>query len=294
MPSAPSPELARKTVSILYHSAAGGTQLVAELVAELLSVDLRARATSIYSSDALGEASGSDFVVFCYPTYFLRPSPSMREFIDRPELRARGRAAFLVTTYELYAENSLRACAMSLRTKGWVVAGSAAIRAPGSDLTCVIPDRLCGWLYRFEPRFPDRLRSIAQEIRARAQGGACRDRLPHWKWYTPLAQALQRGLLDGFIEWRRRIRILEDRCSDCDVCVSRCHRGAWIREGGQLRHDPERCELCTRCIHHCPQNAIVLMPLLRNNRRLDVRHFRSLEVRARQALALPGARSHAP
>jgi len=104
------------------------------------------------------------------------------------------------------------------------------------------------------------------------------------KWYTPAAQALQRGLFDGFFEWRRRMRILPDRCSDCGACISSCYRGAWERQGREIRHRPELCELCTRCIHHCPRNAIVLMPILRDNKRLDARHYSRLEAKAREAL----------
>jgi len=272
-----------RRIAILYHSAAGGTRLVAELLGELLSADHDVSVTGIHEAGAVEAAEGSGFIVLCYPTYFLRPSGSMKEFIDRLAPSGRPRTAYLVTTYETYTENSLRACALLLKNKGMIVTGSAAIRAPGSDLTCVFPDWLCPWLYRFQRSLPERLRSIAHEIRANARGGA-RERLPRPKWYTPAAQVIQRAFLDGFIEWRRRIRILPDRCSDCGACVSICYRRAWTREGLQLRHDPERCELCTRCIHHCPRNAIILSYILKDNKRLDARRYARLKARARAAL----------
>ncbi len=281
----------RPRVSILYHSAAGGTRVVAELVADLLSGDHDARVTRIEAAGALQEAQHCDFLVLCYPTYFLRPSSSMQEFVARLPPRAGRPPAFLLTTYELYPENSLRECALSLRPTGRVVRGSAAIRAPGSDLTCVIPDWLCAWLYRFQPGLPRRLRAAAAEIRRLARDRDGRERLPRWKWYTPVAQPLQRAFFDGFIEWRRRIRILPDRCSDCGACITRCARGGWVREGAQILHHPARCELCTACIHHCPRNAIVLSSILKDNSRLNARHFRGLEARARRALRLP---EHAP
>ena len=294
MPSRPSPDVGRKRLAILYHSAAGGTRVVADLLAELVGGQHDARATRIEEAGALEQACRCDFLLLCYPTYFLRPSPSMQEFVERLAPRRGNPPAFLVTTYELYAENSLRACALAMRRKGFLVRGSAAIRAPGSDLTCVIPDWLCTWLYRFQPGFPRRLRAIARQVSALARSGGRRERLPRLKWYTPAAQALQRGFFDGFIEWRRRIRILSDRCSDCGQCVRRCDRGGWTREDGEIRHHPERCELCTRCIHHCPRKAIVLSPLLRDNRRLDACHFRGLEARARRALSLPALSLPAP
>jgi len=169
------------------------------------------------------------------------------------------------------------------------VLGSSAIRAPGSDLTCVIPDRLIPWLYRFERGLAGKLRSTAAEIRLLVRLGG-RERLPWPKWYTPFAQLLQRALLDGFFEWRRRIRIIPERCSLCGACVSTCDRRAWVNGGSRLRHDPERCELCTRCIHHCPRNAIVLSHRLRDNRRLDARLYARLEAEARVALQEGGRR----
>jgi ferredoxin len=268
---------------ILYHSAAGGTRLVAELLGELLSGDHDVRVSSIYEAGAVKAAKDSDFLILCYPTYFIRPSPSMKEFISRLARFSRSKPAYLVTTYELYTENSLRACALLVKDKGLVVTGSAAIRAPGSDVTCVVPDWMCRWLYRFERRFPQKLLSISNEVRDLARSGA-RERLPRPKWYTPFAQALQRGLLNGFFEQRRRIRILPDRCSDCGACISLCRRGAWQKDGIGFRHDPERCELCTRCIHRCPRSAIVLSSFLKDNKRLDAPLYARLKADARAAL----------
>jgi ferredoxin len=306
-----------KSIAILYHSAAGGTRVVAELLAELLagyaagsteespegrrrertaeshqSSVSAVRATSITSRTACDAARSADFIVLCYPTYFLRPSTSMTEFINRLAESCSGKPVYLITTYELYTENSLRACAIAANTNGMVVVGSAALRAPGSDLTCVFPDWLCAYLYRFEPRLPAKLRSVAREVVNLASHGG-RERIPPVTWYTPVAHALQRAFFDSFIESRNRIRILPERCTNCGACITRCYRGAWIRHEEGMTHRPERCELCTACIHHCPRQAIVLAPLLKDNRRLDARHYAGLKTRIRRTLVrLDGATAH--
>ncbi len=279
----------RPKVAIVYHSAAGGTRLVAELLAELLSPGHNVTAAGIYDAGAVRAMHASDVIVLCYPTHFLRPSRSMQEFIGRLAPPIQPSPVFLVSTYELYAENSRRVCALLLRDKGMSVAGTAAVRAPGSDLTCIIPERLCPWLYRFQKGLPRRLRSIAGKVERLARDGG-RERLPWPKWYTPLAQALQRTLLDRFFECRKRIRILPERCSDCGGCEAVCFRGAWTREGDgrELRHDPALCELCTRCIHRCPRKAIVLSRWVKDNSRLDPRLYGRLKEEARDALRLPG------
>lgn len=281
--AAQDPKDGSRRVTIVYHSAAGGTRLVAELLGELLSRDNDVKVASIQAAGAVEAISDADFVVFCYPTYFLRPSRSMQEFISRLVPPDRPRRVYIVTTYELYTENSLRACARLLKDKGMSVMGWAAIRAPGSDLACVLPHWLCPWLYRFEPGLTGKLLVIAAEIRASARLGGG-ERLPSPKWYTPFAQLLQWALLNGFFEWRRRIRVIPERCAECGVCVSGCARGGWVQEGNGLRHDPERCELCTRCIHHCPRSAIVLSHHLKDNKRLDARLYVQLKAEARTAL----------
>ena len=276
-PSSPS------RMAVVYHSAAGGTRLVAELLAELLSCDHQVKALDIHTPDAKDAVGAADFTVFCYPTYFLKPSLSMQEFISRLEPAHGPRRAFLVTTYELYTENCLRAGARLVKDKGMTVLGTAAVRAPGSDLTCVFPDWLCPWLYRFEKGLGAKLSSIAGEIDASVRNGG-HERIPRPKWYTPFAQVLQRAFLDGFFEWRNRIRVIPERCSSCGACVSGCARGGWIREGEKVQHDPDRCELCTRCIHRCPRSAIVLSHYLKDNRRLDSRLYARLKAEARMAM----------
>jgi NAD-dependent dihydropyrimidine dehydrogenase PreA subunit len=271
----------RRRLAVAYHSAAGGTRLVAELLAELLSADHDATAVDIYSPGAQEAVADSDLAILCYPTYFLRPSLSMQEFIGR--LEPVERPVYLVTTYELYTENSLRACTRLVQAKGMTVVGTAAVRAPGTDVTVVVPDWLVPWLYRFERGLGRKLQRIADDIRAAAQPGR-RERVPGPKWYTPLAQVLQRGLLDGFFEWRDRVRIIPERCTACGACMSACDRDAWAKVGDRVCHDPERCELCTRCIHRCPRNAIVLVDAIKDNKRLDARLYARLKAEARAAL----------
>ncbi|MCX7028102.1 MAG: hypothetical protein NT061_11640 [Spirochaetes bacterium] len=171
-------------------------------------------------------------------------------------------------------------------------------RSPGSDVTCVVPDWACGWLYRFEPRFPGKIADIAQRIAALAEslpaGGSCADSppadsppvetgIPSPKWYTPIAWLLQVLFLDGFIRWKDRMKVLEERFSGCDLCVRECHRGAWRRTGTGLEHWGETCDLCLRCVYHCPKRAIVLKKGLKDNRRLDGTLYRALSREAEKA-----------
>ena len=292
-------------VIILYFSGVGGTKLIAELLGRLLAPRI-ARVCEVHSieEEGAGEAaSRAGFLVLCYPTYFLRPAPAMKDFIMRLPPETEGRKVALVTSYELYTGNSNRIAARLLYERGFTVAGAYELRAPGTDVTCVVPDWACGWLYRFEGRFPEKVAGIAQRVAALAEAlpaasqpvgnGAVGDGpadspraeagIPSPKWYTPLAWPLQVLFLDGFIRWKDRMKVLEERCSGCDLCVRECHRGAWRRIGTGLEHRGETCDLCLRCVHHCPRRAIVLKKGLKDNRRLDGALYRALSREAGKA-----------
>jgi ferredoxin len=235
---------------------------------------------------AMEAAADSELLVLCYPTYYLGPPPSMREFVLALGPFEATRAAYVVTTCELYTENSIRRLALMLRKRGIIVAGSKVVHAPGSDVTLVFPSALIPFWFRFERGLPLKLRAIAREIRAIAAAPGLRESIPPPKWYTPFTQLLQVLVLDRFDLWRHGIRVLPDRCTLCGACVECCGRKAWtMGEGGPV-HSGERCELCARCLHRCPRRAIVLLKGLKDNRRLDSRLFDRLRADARRSLGL--------
>lgn len=275
----------RAPVAILYFSGVGGTEVAARLLGRLAGPDIPCEVLSVEDPRAARRAAEPGLLVLCYPTYFLKPAPVMLDFL-RSIPRGQGeRRAVLVTTYELYTGDSNRRAALILRDRGIPVLGSFALRCPGTDVTCVVPDRLCGWLYRFERAFPRKTAKIARRVADLAAGTPGRGRIPAPKWYTPLAWILQVLALDGFIRFRNRVVVLEDRCTSCGICVRDCPRGAWRKTETGLEHSGELCDLCTRCVHRCPRNALVLVRRLKDNRRLDPALYGALGREAFEACA---------
>ncbi len=259
----------RAPVAILYFSGVGGTEVAARLLGRLAGRDTPCEVLSVEDPRAARRAAEPGLLVLCYPTYFLKPAPVMLDFL-RSIPRGRGdRRAVLVTTYELYTGDSNRRAALILRDRGIPVVGSYALRCPGTDVTCVVPDRLCGWLYRFERAFPRKAEKISRRIADLSSAPPAARRIPAPKWYTPLAWVLQVLALDGFIRMRDRFTVLTDRCDSCGLCVRDCPHGAWSRTEGGLEHSGELCDLCTRCIHRCPRKALILVRRLKDNRRLN-------------------------
>ncbi len=275
-----------KKLAFLYFSGTGGTRLVAELLCELMPDEFECSAASIEDARSRLVAADSDLIVFLYPTYYLKPAPSMLEFAENLGPFDQPKTAYVVTTYELYAENSIRRFSLVLRRRGLVVAGSAQIRSPGSDVTAALPSFLIPWWYRFEKKLPEKLRGIAMELAAIASAERSRESIPRLTWYTPFSQLLQILFFNWFDLFKRRFRVLKDRCTRCGFCVEMCVRKAWSMGGEGPVHDPGRCEFCCRCIHRCPNEAVVILKVFRNNRRLDEGLLARLGGEARSRLGI--------
>ncbi|MFH2114409.1 MAG: hypothetical protein ABIJ86_07875, partial [Spirochaetota bacterium] len=107
-----------KRIGILYFSGIGGTKVTAEILAELLvrrakDIDpgVAGQAVAIASIEDEGArelAAEAGFLVFCYPTYYLKPAPPMRLFAAGLGPFKSVKPCYILTTCELYSENSAR------------------------------------------------------------------------------------------------------------------------------------------------------------------------------------------
>lgn len=290
-----------KRIGILYFSAVGSTKVTAELLAELLSQNTQminrmegnpVSLASIEDEDAQTVAAEAGLLVFCYPTYYLKPAPPMRQFAAGLQSFKSVKPCYIITTCELYSENSMRRLARILTAKGLVINGCKALRAPGSDVTAVLDARLVPWLYRFGRDFEAGLHAAAEEILSAAEDGSSTSvrQAPPWlpppRWYTPLTQLVQVTALNHFDLVKYRLGALGERCTCCGLCAADCPAKAITMGKDGVRIEAGQCLLCCRCIHRCPQRAIVLSKWLKDNRRIDAALLAGLKARARASLGL--------
>ena len=52
---------------------------------------------------------------------------------------------------------------------------------------------------------------------------------------------------------------LPETCTDCGVCVERCHFKAWSFTGDKVKHDSALCAGCGVCVSFCPSASIKLV-----------------------------------
>lgn len=58
---------------------------------------------------------------------------------------------------------------------------------------------------------------------------------------------------------RYRASIDEERCTQCETCLGRCHFGAIRQEERSMTVDPELCFGCGLCASTCPNDAITMI-----------------------------------
>ncbi|HEX9907486.1 MAG TPA: 4Fe-4S binding protein [Thermoplasmata archaeon] len=52
---------------------------------------------------------------------------------------------------------------------------------------------------------------------------------------------------------------IPDTCTDCGICVKRCHFKAWSFDEDKVVHNPSLCAGCGVCVSFCPSNSIKMV-----------------------------------
>jgi ferredoxin len=58
-------------------------------------------------------------------------------------------------------------------------------------------------------------------------------------------------------------------CTDCGICVDRCHFKAWTKDGEKVAHHPEKCAGCGVCVSFCPSGSIKLVKRVLKKRKMQ-------------------------
>lgn len=261
----------KKRIAVIHHSGSGSTRTIGEVFAELLS---KKHAVDIYPvrhDFDYGPLSEYDLLIFGTPTYNCTPSKSMIEFVDgMPRFDAK--PAFIYTTFALYSGNCLRNLAKALLKKGVVTSGYAHIKGPASDGSILFPP--FGWLFTYEKGIKKKLERAVNEMEGIISAPTLKPRIPLFKWYVPLNWPNQYFGEKSFYNYRGKMRVLADRCTNCNTCVKGCIRGCWTEGEETPRYSPADCEFCVKCIHNCPESAIVLSDKMADKPRLSRKFYR--------------------
>ena len=261
----------KKRIAVIHHSGSGSTRTIGEVFAELLSKKHSVDIYPVVKNFDYALLTKYNLLVIGTPTFNCTPSKSMTEFVDRmPKLD--DKPAFLYTTYALYSGNCLRKLAKALLKKGLVTADHAHIRGPASDGALLSPS--ISRFFKYEKGIGKKIKRALTEIKGILSSPLIKPKIPAFKWYVPLNYPNQYFGEKSFHKMKEKIEVVKELCTNCNTCVKGCIRGCWSEGEETPGYSPADCEFCVRCIHNCPNGAIVISDKMAGKPRLGRKFYR--------------------
>ena len=244
----------------LYFSGTGNTDYVARYLArslDLAEVELRS-----IEWQPPEELTGFDLLAFGFPVY-AADSPGFVQTYMEQLPPGEGRGAFVFCTKGAYAASAVKLNLQRLARGGYVPLCGGDVIMPGTDgLSMIAKD---SWMARKAlqkdydqlqdaNRLVEQMRSVLSALADGRSPEAIRMPLPpEPKMGT--SDRLWAALYRMTENWARARLHADQRCEGCGLCARICPvDNVTVRDGRAQFED--RCVLCLRCLHACPQEAI--------------------------------------
>ncbi len=267
-------------ILILYHSGAGNTKFIAQLLYRKLKTNFSTEIEQISPDYEYQKLNVFTSIVLGFPTCHCEPSLSMRDFFEKLPALKNKTDVTLFTSYGLYNGDTLRIAYDMLKAKNISVKSCHDFRSPASDGVLLFPSSL-KFMFRFEKSFLDKLEKMISDIENHKSLPEAKR--PRTKWYVPINNLLKIFGKKEYDKMRDNLHILSERCTNCNLCVKECERGCWNEDNDKPEFRVSNCEFCLECVHHCPSRAIVFSKSMEDRPRLNRKFFNELK----KTLTLP-------
>lgn len=267
----------QKKILIVYQSGSGSTRTISEVFEKRLSADFNVKMLEVHADFDYRGLLDYDIVLVGFPTYYFRPPDSILEFVEKMPVFEKEIKTFIYTTYAMYSGNSIRVLAIKLKAKNMIVSGYTHIRGPASDGVLLLPS--CFKLFfRYERKAKIKVDRVIGEIRGLLKNTGKISKIPPPRWYSPVTWIFHKQIHGiDYSSYKKNLKVLEDRCTNCNICVDNCIRNCWTEGKDFPSINTNNCEFCLKCVHNCPGNAIVFMDRMKDSPRLNKLFYKKLK-----------------
>jgi ferredoxin/flavodoxin len=261
-------------VIIYYHSGAGATRMIGEILMDKLGRQNQVQMYRVSSNANINELIESDLLILGFPVFGFAPSPSMQEFVQSLPNFSEPKLCFIYTTLGFLSGNSINKLVEILITKNIISIGYVEILSPGSDASLMFPDSW-KWPRTFKKSTAKKIAIALGKIHQAIEKPEYKIVMPKyksiWAWIEKRIIKPANNQENKFIE---SMRIDYDRCTNCGQCSIVCKRGCIIADVDYPKMQKDNCEFCLGCIHHCPSDAITFQKKSNNKPKLNKEFFR--------------------
>ena len=240
-----------------YYSGAGNTELFSKILEHqliarghhVLRSRLKNHSFNVHSEDFRTLGLG-------FPVHFRQAPRLVYEFLRT--LDGRGKGIFIFSTKGLYSGNAVRNVSAFAESRGFTLRGSLEVMMPGTD-GLILYARKGSLMERSLKAMRSRRISVRMARFVSSLESGSTQGIPSVNWYTGLDESVVKPLEirfnNRFQDWIDQFHCMNDRCTRCGVCVRGCPREniRLIKDGVEFGLD---CDVCFRCIHRCPAEAI--------------------------------------
>lgn len=255
---------------ILYHSGAGSTKTIAEIYYKKLDsyfIDI----SSIDLEYDYKKLHRYEIIIFAFPTYHCSPSSSMMEFIKNMPVFDEPKKAFAFTTCGLYSGNTLRQFIKKCSSKNININGYSVYRAPATDGVLLLPPM--SFMFSYEKNIAKKIKEDIKKLEEIIKTDTDKIQCPSFKLYTILNYP---NKVLGKAN-KHKFKLLKENCVNCNKCVNNCIRKCWNKVGEYPQYEVEKCEFCFKCVHHCPNGAIILSAKTKTKNKLNEKFYNDLK-----------------